>query len=93
MAPPTPLACSHSNCDFETPPGTPTWDLMANILATHTQAVHGGGGGQGQPAAVNSKLEKLPQPVFTLRSSPYFPRCGRELWLCLTGHLGKSQVR
>ena len=27
------------------------------------------------------------------RSSPYFPRCGRELWLCLTGHLGKSQVR
>ena len=66
MAPPTPLSCSHSNCDFETPPGTPTWDLMANILATHTQAVHGGGGGQGQPTAVNSKLEKLPRPVFTL---------------------------
>ena len=29
----------------------------------------------------------------TQRSSPYFPRRGPELWLCLTGHLGKSQVR
>ena len=38
---------------------------MANILATHTQAVHEGGGGQVQPAAVSSKLEKLPRPVFT----------------------------
>ena len=42
---------------------------MANILATHTQAVHGGGGGQAQPAAVSSKLEKLPRPVFTLNMS------------------------
>ena len=42
---------------------------MANILATHTQAVHGGGGGQVQPAAVSSKLEKLPRPVFTLNMS------------------------
>ena len=23
----------------------------------------------------------------------YIPCCGQELWLCLTGHLGKSQVR
>ena len=64
MAPPTPLACSHTTCDYETPPGTPTWEIMANLLATHAQTVHGGG--QAHPAATNSKLEKLPRPVFTL---------------------------
>ena len=64
MAPPTPLTCSHTTCDYETPPGTPTWEIMANLLATHAQTVHGGG--QTQPAATNSKLEKLPRPVFTL---------------------------
>ena len=66
MAPPTPLTCSAATCDYETPPGTPTWDLLASLLGTHTQAAHGGGGGGPQQTTNNSKLEKLPRPVFSL---------------------------
>ena len=67
MAPPAPLACSVPTCDYETSPGTPTWELMVNLLSTHTQAVHsGGGGGMQQNATSNSKLQQLPRPVFTL---------------------------
>ena len=66
MAPPTPLTCSVATCDYETPPGTPTWDLLASLLGIHAQAVHGGGGGGPQQTTNNSKLEKLPRPVFSL---------------------------
>ena len=68
MAPPTPLRCSHATCDYETPVGAPTWDIMVNLLSTHAQTVHGGGG-QTQPVTSNSKLEKLPRPVFSLNMS------------------------
>ena len=67
MAPPTPLECSVTNCEFKTAVGAPTWELMATLLATHTQAVHGGGGAQPGPPVNSSKLEKLPRPVFTLK--------------------------
>ena len=56
-----------ADCDFTTPPGVPTWELMVTLLTTHTQAVHGGGGAP-HPAPTNqSKLEKLPRPTFTLK--------------------------
>ena len=66
MAPPTPLACSVEGCDFKTPAGAPSWEIMTTLLTTHTQAVHGGGGGQNLPPS-SSRLEKLPRPSFTLK--------------------------
>ena len=64
MAPPAPLQCSVTTCNYETPAGTPNWELMVTLLSTHTQAVHGGG--TQQNASSNSKLQQLPRPVFTL---------------------------
>ena len=65
MAPPNPLECSNPDCEFTTPNGCPTWELMVTLLTQHTQSVHGGNttaqSGQG------SKLEKLPRPTFTLQ--------------------------
>ena len=63
MPPPTPLECSSTDCDFKTPVGCPSWELMVNLLNQHTQSVHGGGQA---PAPQTSKLEKLPRPTFTL---------------------------
>ena len=64
MAPPTSQECSQVDCDYTTPTGCPTWELIANFLQQHTQAVHGGGVQQGSSTV--SKLEKLPRPTFTL---------------------------
>ena len=64
MPPPTPLECSSADCEFKTPAGCPSWELMAGLLQTHSQTVHGGGGPQ--QGTTSSKLEKLPRPTFTL---------------------------
>ena len=65
MPPPTPLKCSSPECQWETPTGCPTWELMTTQLTLHIQTAHGGGGGQSS-ASQSSKLEKLPRPTFTL---------------------------
>ena len=65
MPTPTPMKCSVEECDYKTPAGVPTWDLMVTLLTTHTQAVHGVGGPPAAPSN-QSKLEKLPRPTFTL---------------------------
>ena len=67
MPPPTPMECSVEACEFTTPPGVPTWELMVTLLTTHTQAVHGGGGAPHPAPTTQSKLEKLPRPTFTLK--------------------------
>ena len=66
MPPPTPLQCSVEGCEFKTATGAPSWEIMTTLLTTHTQAVHGGGGGQNLPPS-SSRLEKLPRPSFTLK--------------------------
>ena len=67
MAPPPQQKCSHADCDFETPVGCPTWDLVSTFLIQHTQAVHA------SPTTVATqstpRLEKLPRPTFTLDMS------------------------
>ena len=65
MAPPNPLNCSSPDCDFTTPAGCPTWELMVTVLSQHTQSVHGGT----QPTQIGpgNKLEKLPRPTFDLQ--------------------------
>ena len=67
MPPPPQQQCSHDDCDYKTPPGCPSWEMLLGFLQQHTQAVHGGGGDQ--QAQSTSKLEKLPRPTFTLNMS------------------------
>ena len=67
MAPP-PLKCSFTDCEYSTPAGCPTWELMIKQLEVHSTAVHPppGGGGGGPRVTHNAKLESLPRPNFTL---------------------------
>ena len=66
MPSPHPLECSDPTCEFKTPEGCPTWDLMVTLLTQHTQTVHAGGGLPHVVSSQSSKLEKLPRPVFSL---------------------------
>ena len=78
MAPPPQQKCSHADCEFETPAGCPTWDLVSTFLTQHTQAVHAGG--QVQQANQSGKLEKLPRPTFTLNMTESQWNYTRTLW-------------
>ena len=78
MAPPPQQKCSHADCDWETPAGCPTWELVSTFLTQHTQAVHGGG--QGQQPNQSGKLEKLPRPTFTLNMTESQWNYTRTLW-------------
>ena len=95
MPPPLPLSCSVDGCTFSTPTGTPTWEVMANILSTHSQAVHGGGG----PAHTNStvplqRLEKLPRLSFQLDMSQAEWAFKKSQWDAYISHTAVSeQVR
>ena len=60
---PPQIECSHGDCDYQTPPNCPTWDLARDFLTQHTHAVHATGQ---QQASQAGKLEKLPRPTFTL---------------------------
>ena len=66
MPAPAPLQCSVPDCDWETPAGTPTWEMCFNLLTLHTNAVHPEARPQPAAAAPARVLAKLPRPVFTL---------------------------
>ena len=58
MSPPTPMACTSNACEFETPPGIPTYELVLKCLEVHNQASHN------SPKSENSnKTEKLRRPM------------------------------
>ena len=65
MPPPPPIECSKADCDFKTPPGIPSWELLLKTLELHTMADHPSPQGQ-LGGATSGKLEKLPRPTFTL---------------------------
>ena len=76
MAPPDPLECSVTGCEFTTRENTPSWEGMISQLFIHTQAAHGAPAPAAPPAAAAApapaqaaagpKLEKLQRPTFTL---------------------------
>ena len=66
MAPPPQQKCSQTDCQFETPAGCPTWELLSTFLVQHTQAVHAATPANNPSAP---RLEKLPRPTFTLDMS------------------------
>ena len=67
MPPPAPLQCSAPGCDFVTPEGTPTWDLLNSFLTNHTNSCHKAP--DRVAPQLSSKLEKLPRPTFSLGMS------------------------
>ena len=69
MAPPAPLQCQAPDCDYETPPNTPTWDQMMMLMTQHIQLQHPAPVQQQHACHTGSRLEKLPRPVFTLNMS------------------------
>ena len=69
MPPPAPVKCSKPGCDFVTPEGTPTWDLLNSFITNHPSSCHQPAVPQPGAAQQSSKLEKLPRPVFTLGMS------------------------
>ena len=65
---PAPIECSYPECDYKTPAGCPTWELMTKQLELHASSVHpppGGGGGHGH-VSHKARLESLPRPKFSL---------------------------
>ena len=68
MPPPARQECSVPECQYMTPEGIPTWEMLTTHLSNHTQAAHP------TPAPVqhhqrvghNAKLESLPRPQFLL---------------------------
>ena len=66
MAPPPPMECSNDDCDFTTPAGVPTWELVLRTLELHTQQKHPGPVTQQNSVPSAAKLEKLPRPTFSL---------------------------
>ena len=64
MPPPNPVPCSDVDCDYTTPAGCPTWELLRDFLQQHKETVHPTA--TSQRVGHNAKLESLPRPQFTL---------------------------
>ena len=61
MAPPNSIACSVPDCDYTTPPGLTTYDLVTQHLALNSQSVHA----TAAPApnnVVKARIDKQPRP-------------------------------
>ena len=64
------MECLHEGCQFSTPEGIPTWDLVMTCMGFHIQAVHpttaaGQPGAQAQGQA-KPRAEKVPRPQIKL---------------------------
>jgi len=88
MPSPQPLDCSHPECEYSTPAGCPTWDLIVTLLNQHTQSVHGGTVSNGS-VHQSSKLEKLPRPVFNLQMNEAQWTFTKIQW---ENYIGQTQV-
>ena len=64
MAPPAPLACSKTACEWKTPPNCPSWDLMMRAMELHMGAEHSVNiaTASSAHAAAPSKVDKRPRP-------------------------------
>ena len=73
MAPPPSQECTNVDCQYSTPDGIPTWELIATFISNHTQAVHSTPAAAqpaaqvgGQTVSVKPRAEKVPRPKIKL---------------------------
>ena len=66
---PTPIKCSLEGCEYSTPANCPDWDRMLKMLELHNAAAHNIAPVAGQGTASTPRLEKHPQPSFSLDMS------------------------
>ena len=60
---PTPIMCSAPDCEYTTPTGLPTYDLITQHLQIHAQIAHAAVQGPGNRAPSNAaKVDKRPRP-------------------------------
>ena len=64
MPAPNSVPCSVVDCDYTTPAGCHTWDLLRDFLQQHKESVHPTA--TGQRVGHNAKLESLSWPQFLL---------------------------
>ena len=70
MPAPPPQRCSKPGCDWVTPDGCPTWDLISNFMTNHTNSNHAiAAPPTTTPNQPQPKLQTLPRPEFTLGMS------------------------
>ena len=73
MPPPTPIACSVALCDYSTPAGAPTWDMVWDMLQIHAACAHnaqiGGRGAGGGKQIFCPKPAHVSRPKIDLGSS------------------------
>ena len=66
MAPPPSQECSHAECQYSTPEGVPTWELVVELLKLHRQDVHvqvqQSPQVDGQAVSTKPRAEKVPRP-------------------------------
>ena len=71
---PPPQACAASECNYNTPIGVPTWELVAQMLTAHTQAAHPPPAPAAAPAVAGGptgKLDKRPRPESNIDMSEH----------------------
>ena len=94
MPPPTPVPCSVVDCDYATPAGCPTWELLRDFLQQHKESVHPTA--TGQRVGHNAKLESLPRPQFTLNmteSKWQFVNMQRDAYIDQTPYSDEHKVQ
>ena len=70
MAPPQSQVCGKEECQYSTPEGIPTWDLVIEMLRMHRQDVHPQAQQPPQvgdhAASAKPRAEKVPRPQIKL---------------------------
>ena len=75
MAPPPSQGCGNVECQYTTPEGIPTWEILYTALTNHGQMAHPNlAAGQpaaqpqvgGQAASAKPRDEKVPRPQIKL---------------------------
>ena len=63
MAPPPPMSCDKTGCDYTTPATCPTWDMLRWAMDNHVLTAHPELRMQGQGGGASSRQERLPRPT------------------------------
>ena len=90
MPPPPSQRCSRPSCDFSTPEGCPTWELVNNFLTNHTNSCHPAKAPTDTTGQPQPKLQTLPRPEFTLGMSEGAWDFVKVMWAAYIGQVSAT---